>query len=127
VYDVVSALQRVPGVLLAELNEANTKIVVAHDGAVPLNSLISAAKNAGVPTTIVGGAIAAVIGGTALDDGGKRARSLRLLVAIVAYAMTLLLAEVLLPETTAKRVLINTLVLGAWICFFAGVLIRRRS
>ncbi len=49
---VTSALQRVPGVLLAEVNAAGSYAIVAHDSAVNLESLLDAAARAGVRARI---------------------------------------------------------------------------
>ncbi len=54
VAQMIRALQRVPGVLLAGANGANDRADVAHDAAVPTTSLIAAAQNAGVHVRIVG-------------------------------------------------------------------------
>jgi copper chaperone CopZ len=45
---VTRALQRVPGVLLAEVNAAGSRAFVAHDSGVKLESLLEAAARAGV-------------------------------------------------------------------------------
>lgn len=49
---VLSALRRVPGVLLAEPTTIDDETVVAHDAAVPQKSLISAAASVGVRASI---------------------------------------------------------------------------
>jgi hypothetical protein len=51
---VTRALQRVPGVLLAEVNGATAQALVAHDSAVKLESLVAAAAGAGVPAHVRG-------------------------------------------------------------------------
>jgi hypothetical protein len=50
---VVAALQRVPGVLLAEANAVTARATVAHDSGVSAASLIAAAFRAGVRVDIV--------------------------------------------------------------------------
>jgi copper chaperone CopZ len=45
---VTRALQRVPGVLLAEVNAASSRAFVAHDSGVRLDALLEAAAGAGV-------------------------------------------------------------------------------
>jgi len=49
---VTRALQRVPGVLLAEVNAAGSRAFVAHDSGVNLESLLEAAARAGVRARI---------------------------------------------------------------------------
>lgn len=43
---IVSALQRVPGVLTVQADTAGAEALVAHDAAVPLESLVAAVKRA---------------------------------------------------------------------------------
>jgi cation transport ATPase len=50
---VVAALQRVPGVLLAEANSVTARATVAHDSGVSTGTLIAAAFRAGVRADIV--------------------------------------------------------------------------
>jgi len=50
---LIFALQRVPGVLLADLNLGATSVVVAHDSAVSAASLLSAANATGARATLV--------------------------------------------------------------------------
>jgi cation transport ATPase len=50
---VVSALQRVPGVLLAEANAGTARAIVAHDSGVSTASLVAAAFRAGVRADVV--------------------------------------------------------------------------
>jgi len=45
---MIAALQRVPGVLLAEVGPGTARTVVAHDSAVPSASLLEAAARTGV-------------------------------------------------------------------------------
>jgi len=49
---VTRALQRVPGVLLAEVNATGSRAIVAHDSAVNLESLLEATARAGVRARI---------------------------------------------------------------------------
>ena len=49
----VRALQRVPGVLLADMLPANTRAIVAHDAAVDAASLVNAVAAAGIRAAIV--------------------------------------------------------------------------
>jgi copper chaperone CopZ len=49
---VTHALQRVPGVLLAEVNAAGSRATVAHDSGVNLDSLLEATARAGVRARI---------------------------------------------------------------------------
>jgi hypothetical protein len=51
--DAIRALQRVPGVLLADMHHASTRAVVAHDGAVNTASLVNAVAGAGIRASIL--------------------------------------------------------------------------
>jgi cation transport ATPase len=56
---VVAALQRVPGVLLAEANSVTARATVAHDSGVSTAALVAAAFRAGVRADIVAPSLAA--------------------------------------------------------------------
>jgi copper chaperone CopZ len=126
VADAIRALHNVPGVLVADVDPARSAIVVAHDGAVPLTALVSAAKTAGVPATIAGRPAVTALATPAGALAGS-VLGLRALAPVAALAVAALLAELLLPETASKRAIVYSLALGAWICYFAGVLVRRKS
>jgi hypothetical protein len=50
---MIAALQRVPGVLLAEIAPGADRAVVAHDAAVPNAALLAAAARTGIRLTLV--------------------------------------------------------------------------
>jgi hypothetical protein len=56
-----------------------------------------------------------------------RLRAFPIIAVMAGIAVALLLAQLLLPESGQKRLLVNSLVLATWIVFFAGVLIRRKT
>lgn len=122
---VVRALKHVPGVLLADINPAHNRVVVAHDGAVPTAALVSAATSAGVFATIVRDRPAAERA-AAIAVAPPRVRALPTIAVMAGIAVALLLVQLLLPESVQKRLLVNTLVAATWIVFFTGVLIRRK-
>ncbi len=123
---VVRALKHVPGVLLADIDPAKDRVVVAHDGAVPAAALVSAATNAGVFATVVGAPPAPELAAASAIPP-PRLRAFPIIAVMAGIAVALLLAQLLLPESGQKRLLVNSLVLATWIVFFAGVLIRRKT
>jgi len=127
--DVVRALQRVPGVLLADLNPSSARVIVAHDGAVLTSALVSAAKGVGAHATVVSEASAAApAAGVAIVPAtdAPRPQVRASLIAMSAIAAVLICIDVLLPDSPQKRLVLNALVLAVWICFFAGLFVRRR-
>jgi hypothetical protein len=121
--DVLRALKHVPGVLLADINPLKNRVIVAHDGAVPVTALLSAATAAGARATVVSDASPAAT----LPSAARRApaRAVSLIVAMVAVALALVCAQLLLPDTPPKHLIINALVIATWVCFFASVYVRR--
>jgi hypothetical protein len=128
--DVVRALQRVPGVLLADLNPSSARVTVAHDGAVLTSALVSAAKGAGAHATIVSEArpappAAAATAASLPAHAVPRPHVRASLIAMSTIAVVLIGIDALLPDSPQKRLVLNGLVLAVWICFFAGLFVRR--
>jgi hypothetical protein len=119
--DIVHALHRVPGVLLADLNPASGRVVVAHDGAVELTALVSAATRTGASATIVRERVSAPPAASLAP-----ARAWQLVIVIIVSTAAIVLIDLLLPASLPKRVVLNGLILGAWVCFFASTFARRR-
>ncbi len=130
--DVVRALQRVPGVLLADLNPSSARVTVAHDGAVLTSALVSAAKGAGAHATIVSEArpappaVAPAAAATLRAPAVPRPQIRASLIAMSTIAVVLICIDLLLPDSPQKRLVLNGLVLAVWICFFAGLFVRRK-
>ncbi len=128
--DVIHALQRVPGVLLADVNPVNAQALVAHDGAVPTGALVSAASGVGATATIVADKAAPSEGrllplsAAASVPASILARPTIVLMMVAAVAHVLIGAFA--PDVPAKHIVINALVVGVWVCFFAGLYVRRR-
>ncbi len=123
VESVVRALQRVPGVLLAEMNAASARAVVAHDAAVAPASLLAAVAKAGKHAEIVADTrpVAAPV---------RDARTLMLVrvaaIATVAF-VALTLAEVFLPGNDDKLRMLPLLMTVFWFIFFAQSFLTRRT
>lgn len=128
--DVVRALQRVPGVLLADLNPSSARVTVAHDGAVSTAALVSAAKVAGAHATIVREVKPPAAAGAALAAApaiaAPRPHVRASLIAMSTIAVVLICIDLVLPDSPQKRLVLNALVLAVWICFFAGLFVRRK-
>ncbi len=122
VESIVRALQRVPGVLLAEMNAASARAVVAHDGAVAPASLLAAVAAAGNRAQIIADTRPVV----PVGDG----RTLMLVrvagVATVAF-VALTLAEVFLPGNDDKLRVLPLIMSVFWFLFFAQSFVTRRT
>jgi hypothetical protein len=49
---LITSLQRVPGVLIAEANALGDRALLAHDGAVPIGALLAATATHGIRATV---------------------------------------------------------------------------
>jgi Cu+-exporting ATPase len=121
---VIRALQRVPGVLLAEVNAATSRAIVAHDAAVPAASLLAAAAGAGVHARIVADTRTPA---TSVDPAGlQRARIRQLITFATTAFIALAVIDMLVPASLGKNWLLPVLVSVFWAVFFAEAIIRRR-
>ncbi len=114
---MVRALQRVPGVLLAELTASDAHLVVAHDAGVPANALVAAAENAGVDVRIVSdtrGPIARA------QPQPARNRNLAIAGALAFVALALV------KNQGQKHTILIVLTVSLWAGFFATSFLRRR-
>jgi hypothetical protein len=83
---VIHALQRVPGVLLAEITTGTARAIVAHDPAVPTASLLAAAAGAGVRATIAADTRAPTVSpGMALPAVDMPTRRLLMLAGLLVF------------------------------------------
>jgi hypothetical protein len=140
VANVVHALQRVPGVLLADLDAATARLVVAHDGAVPVTSLVAAATLAGVNARVVRSGptrdpgVPSVAAAAPLERTRAAApfwsrisgRGRIMLVAMSLLIGATVLVDVAVPNITQKRALFDGGIVAIWIFFFASTYLRRR-
>ncbi len=113
------ALQRVPGVLLAEVNAANGRADVAHDAAVPATSLIAAAQNAGVHVRIVGDTRAPrqLAGNPAAPLHSLASR--QFLIAAAAAFIALSVVDLLVPSAAQKHGILIVVTVALWVAFLA--------
>ncbi len=122
VESIVRALQRVPGVLLAEMNAASARAVVAHDAAVAPASLLAAVAEAGNH--------AAIVSDTRPVAPVRDGRTLMLVrvagVATVAF-VALTIAEIFLPGNDDKLRVLPLIMSVFWFIFFAQSFVTRRT
>jgi cation transport ATPase len=122
---VVAALQRVPGVLLAEVNAATARATVAHDAAVPAASLLAAITASGAHAKIVAEPPSSTgPSGRGLQLGTVRVR--RLTFVSAAVFVPLAIVDILLPNTVDKTWLLPIFIAALWAFFFAESFVARR-
>ena len=110
---LIQTLQRVPGVLFAEVDAADGRATIAHDAGVPTASLLAAATGAGVHARLVAGLLPLSMRADAascLKDKYIR----RLLMIGVAVFVTATLVEILVPNSLEKHWLLPVLMISVW-------------
>ncbi|MGD0471889.1 MAG: hypothetical protein ABSB70_01575 [Candidatus Velthaea sp.] len=123
---LIKTLQRVPGVLLAEIAAGSARAVVAHDAAVPGASLLAAAARAGVHATIVADTrppVAPVE--TAAPPALSRDRRIFALAAALLFLLAL--GEAVFPRLTSNHYLLPVLLSSLWAFVIARMLFKRRK
>lgn len=113
VAQLVRALQRVPGVLLAEIAPGSACAVVAHDAAVPGASLLAAAEGAGVHAKIVADTRPPA---PSVDRVSPPAAApmQRVLAVAAALFLGLVLGDALIPHSAGNRMLLPILLTCVW-------------
>ncbi|MGD1065950.1 MAG: hypothetical protein ABR975_03975 [Vulcanimicrobiaceae bacterium] len=126
--NVVRALQRVPGVLLVDMDATMARVTVAHDGAVPLSGLITAAAGAsGLATTIHRGTSPVAEASAASPAGpNDHLQRHRRIIALAAIGLVFVLADLLIPDSMPKRVAMTIVLVGAWSFYLARTFGRRQ-
>ncbi len=98
---LVRALQRVPGVLTVEADAIHAEALVAHDGAVPVASLVAAANTAGRAVDVVTASPDGVVPtATSPMSHGKYAR---LKSAAVMAILAVIIIDMIFPSSPEKR------------------------
>ncbi len=118
------ALQRVPGVLLAEVNAANDRADVAHDAAVPATSLVTAAQNVGVHVSLVRDTPAPKLAGNVPPLRSLWNRQL-LVVAAVAFVISAIV-DLLIPNLAQKHGILIVLTSSLWAFYLANSFLGQR-
>lgn len=120
---MIYALQRVPGVLLADLNLTAANVVVAHDSAVSTASLLQAATAAGARVSLVARPNVAA---EALPEAPRRKINLVTMVAVVlGPALLLLTIELLDPPLATNHYFLPIFLSIAWTFVLIRPMFRR--
>jgi cation transport ATPase len=121
------ALRRVPGVLLAEIDLATGRAVIAHDDAVTMDSLLAAASFAGLRAEVVTeGRTTVNLSGVTLQRRQRRIRRI-VSIAIAAFAVSAIL-NIVYPNNADIHWLLPLIMSLLWILYFTmAALERRRS
>jgi hypothetical protein len=122
---LVQALQRVPGVLFAEMNAAGSRVVVAHDAGVPAASLLGAATALGLQVKFVGDTRAPRTRiAAALPSPRLPTRNAVIIAAIVVPIA--LGVSILIPSFAGNRWLLPAVFLALWAIVFAQMMRGRK-
>jgi hypothetical protein len=113
VAQLVRALQRVPGVLLAEIAPGSARAIVAHDAAVPGASLLAAAESAGVHAKIVTDTRASAPIADRVSPLAD-APMQRVLAVAAAVFLGLALGDALILHSAGNRLLLPILLTCVW-------------
>jgi hypothetical protein len=123
---VIHALQRVPGVLLAEITTGTARAVVAHDPAVPTASLLAAAAGAGVPAKIIADTRAPTVSpGMARPAVDMPTRSFLMLAGLLVFMLAL--TEAMRPTLAISHFVLPALLLSVWAFIIARAILSRRT
>ncbi len=117
----IRALQRVPGVLLADMHPASTRAVVAHDGAVDPASFVRAVAGAGIRASIVRDT-SPVTGHALLSD----ARSFKVFAASALMVLPLTFVAIFFASAPERQWLLPLVLLSYALVFFVRRAMTRR-
>ena len=122
---LVQGLQRVPGVLFAEMNATGSRVMVAHDAGVPTASLLAAASALGLQAKFVGDSrTASVRIAAALPASRLPTRNVAIIAAILVPIA--LGVSILIPGFTGNRWLLPAIFLALWAIVFAQMMWGRK-
>jgi hypothetical protein len=126
VAQLIKTLQRVPGVLLAEIAARSSRVVVAHDAAVPGSSLLAAAERAGVRATILADTRPPA---APADPSSPPALTPDRRIFALAAALLFLLAlgETVFPRLASNHYLLPVLLSSLWAFVIARTMFKRRQ
>jgi hypothetical protein len=123
---LIKALQRVPGVLLAEIAAGSACAIVAHDAAVPGASLLAAAEQAGVHAIIVADTPLPTPSDSPAPPLAEMSNRRRLM-----YAAALLvlwgLGQAIFPRLASNHFLLPILFSAVWAFVIARAMFKRRQ
>jgi hypothetical protein len=122
---LVQALQRVPGVLFAEMSAPDGRVIVAHDAGVSTASLLSAASALGLQAKYVCDTRAAAIRVAAALPAARLPNRNALIIAAIVVPIVLGVS-ILLPSLTANHWLLPAVFLALWAIVFAQMIWGRK-
>jgi hypothetical protein len=120
---LIKALQRVPGVLLAEIAAGSSCAIVAHDAAVPGAALLAAAERAGVHASITAKTPLPSVAASSLRGAPSR----RVLTVAGVLLFLLALGETVFPRLAGNHFLLPILLSSVWAFVIARTLFKRRQ
>jgi len=120
---LVAALQRVPGVLFAEMTAGTDRAVVAHDPAVDATSLLAAAAASGVHARILCDTRTIAPGPGAPPGADIPARRLATLALLLVFQLAL--TEALFPNFVSRHLIIPVLLLSLWAFLMTRRILKR--
>ena len=124
--NLIRALQRVPGVLVAEMNAGGDRAFLSHDDAVPMSSLVAAAAGAGIRATIIPDSRARTA--PAIAAAPARSPTPRLLTVVgLAVFVVLGLIDALVPAVRNNHVASIALISSVWIFFLVDMYLARKG
>jgi len=113
---MISGLQRVPGVLFADLNPTTASVVVAHDSAVSIASLVRAAKEKGARVTLV--APPAVAPEATAATSVREIDIMTMLAVVLGPAILLVAIELIDPPLATNHYFLPIFLSIAWTLVF---------
>jgi hypothetical protein len=119
----IRGLQRVPGVLLAEIYPATTRAVVAHDSAVNTASLVNAVAAAGIRAAIVTAPRAVA---PSAPPAFSNAALVRVVVSATIVFAILTLIDLTMPDGADRRWLLPAVSTSLFVFLFARAIGTRR-
>jgi hypothetical protein len=122
---LIFALQRVPGVLLADLDLGATSVVVAHDSAVSTATLVTAATAAGSRVTLVARPpVAPNVDAEA--PSSKKINFITMGAVVLGPALLLLTIELVDPPLATNHFFLPIFLSIAWTTVFIRPMFRRQ-
>jgi len=123
---LITSLQRVPGVLIAEANAVGDRALLAHDGAVPIGALLAATATHGVRATVERDPNAPAPVVATLDTVRPPAYARRLTLIGVAVFIVLGAIDAVVPAIRDNHVVSIALIGSVWTFFLVDAYLNRR-
>jgi hypothetical protein len=121
---LIAALQRVPGVLLADWVPASARAIVAHDAGVPVAALIAAAGGTGLHALVLG-APSSATAATAVADPASTLRLRRFFAAAAIIMFVAAIITTFDPRLASNHLMLPLVLSGLWAVIIAEAMFRR--